>query len=82
MVLDCAFPSQLPTAGTFAEIMLFTAMVAMLTQAVYEAPPVAKEVSRRLPPEPAPLDFSHSDELIEASNEAVERCWHYSRSSG
>jgi hypothetical protein len=77
VVLDCAFPSQLPILGeTFAEIMLFTAMVAMRTQAVYEAPLVATDVPVVYLPGPAPrpvspLDFSHSDELIEASYEAA-----------
>ena len=77
VVLDCAFPSQLPILGeTFAEIMLFTALVAMRTQAVYEAPLVAEEVPVVYLPGPAPrpvspLDFSHSDELIEASYEAA-----------
>ena len=77
MVLDCAFPSQLPILGeNFAEIVLFTALVAMRTQAVYEAPLVAKDVPVVYLPGPAPrpispLDFSHSDELIEASYEAA-----------
>ena len=77
VVLDCAFPGQLPTLGeTFAEIMLFTAMVAMRTQTVYEAPLVAKDVPVVYLPGPtprpiSPLDFSHSDELIEAAYEAT-----------
>jgi NTE family protein len=78
VVLDCAFPSQLPVPGeSLAEIMLFTALVAMRTQAVYEAPLVAEEVPVVYLPGPAPrrlispLDFSHSDELIEASYEVA-----------
>jgi NTE family protein len=77
VVLDCAFPGQLPTLGeTFAEIMLFTATVAMRTQAVYEAPLVAKDVPVVYLPGPAPrrfspLDFSHSHELMEASYEVA-----------
>jgi NTE family protein len=77
VVLDCSFPSQLPILGeSFAEIMLFTALVAMRTQAVYEAPLVAKDVPVVYLPGPAPrpvspLDFSHSDELIEASYEVA-----------
>jgi NTE family protein len=77
VVLDCAFPGQLPTLGeTFVEIMLFTAMVAMRTQAVHEAPLVANDVPVVYLPGPAPrpmspLDFSHSDELIEAAYEAA-----------
>jgi NTE family protein len=56
--------------------MLFTFMVTMRTQAVYEAPLVAEEVPVVYLPGPAPrpispLDFSHSDELIEASYEVA-----------
>jgi NTE family protein len=77
VVLDCAFPSQLPIPGeSFVEIMLFTALVAMRTQAVHEAPLVANDIPVVYLPGPAPrlispLDFSHSDELIEASYEAA-----------
>jgi NTE family protein len=77
VVLDCAFPSQLPIPGeSFAEIMLFTALVAMRTQAVHEAPVVAQDIPVVYLPGPAPrlispLDFSHSAELIEASYEAA-----------
>jgi NTE family protein len=77
VVLDCAFPSQRPIVGeTFAEILLFTALVAMRAQAVCEAPLVAEEVPVVYLPGPAPrplspLDFSHSDELIEASDEVA-----------
>jgi NTE family protein len=77
VVLDCAFPGQLPTpGGSFAEILLFTAMVTMRTQAVHEAPLVAQDIPVVYLPGPAPrpvspLDFSHSDELTEASYEAA-----------
>ena len=55
VVLDCAFPSQLPILGeTFAEIVLFTALVAMRTQAVYEAPLVAEDIPVVYLPGPAP----------------------------
>jgi NTE family protein len=82
VVLDCAFPGQLPTPGdSFAEIMLFTAMVAMRTQAVYEAPLVANDVPVVYLPGPAPrpinpIDFSHSDELIEAAYEVTRTFLH------
>jgi NTE family protein len=77
VVLDCAFPGQLPAPGEdLAEIMLFTAMIAMRTQAVHEAPLVARHIPVVYLPGPAPrpmspLDFSHSDALIEASYEAA-----------
>jgi NTE family protein len=73
VVLDCAFPGQLLTPPErFAEIMLFTAMATMRTQAVHEAPVVAQDIPVVYLPGPtprpvSPLDFSHSDELIEAS---------------
>jgi NTE family protein len=79
VVLDCAFPGQLPTPGeSIAEIVLFTAMVSMRTQAVYEAPLVAQKVPVVYLPGPvprpmSPLDFSHSNELIEASYEVARR---------
>jgi len=79
VVLDCAFPGQLPIPGeSFAEILLFTAMVTMRTQAVHEAPLVAQHVPVVYLPGPAPrpmspLDFSHSQELIEASYEVARR---------
>jgi NTE family protein len=77
VVLDCAFPGQLPTPGeSFAEVLLFTAMVTMRTQAVHEAPLVARDIPVVYLPGPAPrpmspLDFSHSHDLIEASYEAA-----------
>lgn len=77
VVLDCTFPGQLPdTPATFAEILLFTAFVTMRNQAVYEAPVVAQQVPVVYLPGPAarrvsPLDFSHTEELIEAAYEAA-----------
>ena len=77
VVLDCSFPGQLPNPpGTFAEILLFTAMIAMRAQATYEAPLVARDMPVVYVPGPAvrlvsPLDFSHTGELIEASYEAA-----------
>jgi NTE family protein len=76
VVLDCAFPGHLPDRlGTLAEILLFTATIAMRTQVLFEAPLVAQEVPVVYLPGPAarplsPFDFSHTEELIEASYEA------------
>ncbi|MBB4685184.1 patatin-like phospholipase family protein [Amycolatopsis jiangsuensis] len=77
VVLDCAFPGQLPGAPrTFAEVMMFTAMISMRNQAVLEAPPAAREAPVVYLPGPAPvrvspLDFSHTDELARQAREAA-----------
>jgi NTE family protein len=77
VVLDCSFPGHLPDPpATLAEVILYTAMVAMRTQAVLEAPLVATEVPViYLPgPEPkpvSPLDFHHTGTLIEGAYEAA-----------
>ncbi|WP_020671420.1 patatin-like phospholipase family protein [Amycolatopsis nigrescens] len=71
VVLDCAFPGQLPAPPqTFAEVMMFTAMVSMRNQAVLEAPLAAAEVPVVYLPGPAPmrlspLDFSRTEQLTE-----------------
>jgi NTE family protein len=77
VVLDCSFPGHLPDPpATIAEVLLYTAMVAMRSQAVLEAPLAAAEVPViYLPgPEPqrvSPLDFHHTGELIEGAYEAA-----------
>jgi NTE family protein len=77
VVLDCSFPGRMPDPpGTIAEVLLYTAMVTMRSQAVLEAPLVAGEVPViYLPgPEPhpvSPLDFRHTGMLIEGSYEAA-----------
>jgi len=77
VVLDCSFPGQLPyPPETLAEVLLFTTMVAIRSQATYEAPIVAREMPVvYLPGPPArpisPLDFTHTAELIESSYEAA-----------
>jgi NTE family protein len=77
VVMDCSFPGHLPDPpATLAEVILYTAMVAMRTQAVLEAPLVATEVPViYLPgPEPkpvSPLDFHHTGTLIEGAYEAT-----------
>jgi NTE family protein len=71
VVLDCAFPGKLPAAPrTFAEVMMFTAMISMRNQAVLEAPLAAAQVPVVYLPGPAPirlspLDFSHTEELTD-----------------
>ena len=77
VVLDCSFPGHMPDPpGTIAEVLLYTAMVTMRSQAVLEAPLVAAEVPViYLPgPEPhpvSPLDFHHTAMLIEGAYEAA-----------
>ncbi len=70
VVLDCAFPGHLPEApDTFADALLFTAIIATRSQAALEAPVAAAEVPVVYLPGPAlrrvsPLDFDHTDLLI------------------
>jgi NTE family protein len=77
VVLDCAFASRLPgTPDTLVEVLMYTALVTMRSQAVLEAPVVAATLPVvYLPgPEPRPmssLDFSHTAELIETAYEAA-----------
>ncbi|SFO87465.1 NTE family protein [Amycolatopsis arida] len=79
VVLDCAFPGHIPPRPrTFAEVLMFTAMVSMRNQAVLEAPLAAADVPVvYLPgPEPvrvSPLDFSRTDELVEQARRAAVR---------
>ncbi|WP_033296384.1 patatin-like phospholipase family protein [Amycolatopsis jejuensis] len=79
VVLDCAFPGKMPGAPrTFAEVMMFTAMISMRNQAVLEAPIAAREAPVVYLPGPAPvrvspLDFSRTDELAaEAYTSALD----------
>ena len=77
VVLDCTFPGRLPeTPATLAEALLFTAIIAMRSQAALEAPLVAAEVPVVYLPGPAlhrvsPLDFDHTDALIAEAYEAA-----------
>jgi len=77
VVLDCGFPGRMPDApGTITEVLLYTAMVTMRSQAALEAPLVAGDVPViYLPgPEPrpgSPLDYRHTGMLIEAAYEAA-----------
>ena len=77
VVLDCSFPGRMPDPpSTIAEVLLYTAMVTMRSQAVLEAPLVAADVPViYLPgPEPhpvSPLDFRRTGTLIGGAYEAA-----------
>ena len=77
VVLDCSFPGRMPEPpATIAEVLLYTAMVTMRSQAVLEAPIAAAEVPviYMYGPKPqplSPLDFSHTSALIEEAYEAA-----------
>jgi NTE family protein len=71
IVLDCFFPGQLPAStDTIADIVLYTALVTMRSQAVAEAALVAETLPVVYLPGPSPklvspLDFTHTTTLIE-----------------
>jgi NTE family protein len=73
VVLDCNFPGHLPgSTDTIADILLYTAMVAMRAQSVLETPVIAAGIPVVYLPRPAPrlvspLDFTHTAALIEAA---------------
>jgi NTE family protein len=77
VVLDCAFPGKMPGAPkTFAEVMMYTAMISMRNQAVLEAPIAAAQAPVLYLPGPAPLrisplDFSRTAELADAAYETA-----------
>jgi NTE family protein len=77
VVLDCNFPGSVPEiSGSIAEVLFFTVMVTMRSQAVLEAPLVARDVPVVYlhGPEPqriSPLDFRHTGTLIESAYEAA-----------
>jgi NTE family protein len=77
VVLDCNFPGHILGApGSIAEVLFFTAMVTMRTQAAHEAPLVAGDVPVVYlhGPEPhtvSPLEFRHTGTLIETAYEAA-----------
>ncbi|WP_116206873.1 patatin-like phospholipase family protein [Amycolatopsis circi] len=77
VVLDCAFPGKMPGAPrTFAEVMMFTAMISMRNQAVLEAPVAARQAPVVYLPGPAPvqvspLDFSRTDDLASQAYHAA-----------
>jgi NTE family protein len=88
VVLDCNFPGHTPDPpATMAEVLFYTAMVSMRTQAVFEAPLVAAEVPVIYlhGPEPhpvSPLDFRQTGALIEAAYEAARSFLHDLRVAG
>jgi NTE family protein len=77
VVLDCNFPGNIPeVTGSIAEVLFYTVMVTMRSQAVLEAPLVATDVPVIYlhGPEPhriSPLDFRQTGALIEAAYEAA-----------
>ena len=76
VVLDCNFPGHLPDAPhTLADVLLYTMTVTMRTQPALEAPSAAADAAVVYLPGPAwrpvsPLDFDHTDVLIEHAYEA------------
>lgn len=79
LVLDCRFPGQaLSPPATLAEVVFYTALVTMSTQAVLEAPLVATEIpvvylAGPVPRVMSPLDFDHTATLIASSYQAACR---------
>lgn len=77
VVLDCNFPGHIPDPPeTIAEVLFYTVLVTMHSQAVFEAPLVATDVPVIYlhGPEPhrvSPLDFRYTGMLIEAAYEAA-----------
>ncbi|HXW34932.1 MAG TPA: patatin-like phospholipase family protein [Acidimicrobiales bacterium] len=77
VVLDCNFPGhELPEPESLPEVILFTAMVTMRSQAQHEAPLVASHVPVVYIPGPtahriSPLNFEHTQHLIERSYDAA-----------
>lgn len=77
VVLDCAFPSRLPsTPRTIAEVVFMVAMVAMRQQAALEAPAIAARLPVVYLPGPplirvSPLDFTHTEELLDEAYTAA-----------
>jgi len=77
VVLDCNFPGSIPeVSGSIAEVLFYTMMVTIRSQAILEAPLVAAEVPVVYlhGPEPlriSPLDFRQTGTLIETAYEAA-----------
>lgn len=77
VVLDCTFPGHLlPAPESFAETLLYTAMVTMRCQASLEAPLVAAHIPVVYLPGPAacrcsPLKFDATEALIEGAYDAA-----------
>jgi len=77
VVLDCNFPGSIPeVSGSIAEVLFYTVLVTIRSQAVLEAPLVAADVPVVYlhGPEPlrvSPLDFRQTGTLIETAYEAA-----------
>jgi NTE family protein len=77
VVLDCNFPGSIPeVSGSIAEVVFYTVLVTIRSQAILEAPLVASEVPVVYlhGPEPqriSPLDFRQTAMLIESAYEAA-----------
>jgi NTE family protein len=77
VVLDCTFPGHLlPAPDSLAETLLYTAMVTMRSQAVFEAPVVGDRIPVVYLPGPAacrcsPFNFNFTEILIEGAYEAT-----------
>lgn len=77
VVFDCAFPGHLPDIPrTMAEVVMLTAMISMRNQAVLEAPLIAAQLPVIYLPGPPPLrmnplDFSHTETLIDQAYAAA-----------
>ena len=77
VVFDCTFPGHLlPPPETLAETLLYTAMVTMRSQALNDAPVVAREIPVVYLPGPqanriSPFNFDHTATLIETAYDAA-----------
>ncbi len=77
VVFDCNFPGQMPyLPSTLAEALMYSLMVTMRSQSIAETMPVAASLPVVYLPGPiarpvSPLDFSHTQELVESSYEAA-----------
>jgi NTE family protein len=77
VVLDCNFPGCIPeVSGSIAEVLFYTVLVTIRSQAVLEAPLVAAEVpvvylNGPQPLRISPLDFRQTGTLIETAYDAA-----------
>jgi NTE family protein len=77
VVLDCNFPGNIPeVSGSIAEVVFYTVMVTIRSQAILEAPLVAADVPvvylhGPQPQRVSPLDFRQTGPLIETAYEAA-----------
>jgi NTE family protein len=77
VVLDCSFPGHPPAPPqSLPEVLMYTALVTMRSQAVLEAPLIAVDVPVVYLPGPAPIpvspfDFAHTGALIAGARDAA-----------